>query len=215
VNVLKTTCVISVYGQSRLIRRFNALLLMSVCSAYAAVSHDGSIQTLDTVDVTGTADDLVGVADSATQGTVVAEQIEGRPLLRPGELLETIPGLIVTRHSGSGKANQYFLRGFNLDHGIDFSAAGSAWVRYFGPRPLIEDNSVRSSSSTIINLATGLKLSRQVQLSLELLNLFDAKVADIAYYYASQLQGEAAPVNDIHTHPAEPFTARVGLRINF
>lgn len=79
------------------------------------------IQTLDTVDVVGAADDLIGVADSATQGTVVASQIEGRPLLRPDELLETVPGLIVTQHSGSGKANQYFLRGFNLDHGTDFS----------------------------------------------------------------------------------------------
>jgi outer membrane receptor protein involved in Fe transport len=121
VTVLKTTCLISAFGQSRSIRRFNALLLMAVFGAYAAGAHAGGIQTLDTVDVTGTADDLVGVADSATQGTVVAGQIEGRPLLRPGELLETVPGLIVTQHSGSGKANQYFLRGFNLDHGTDFS----------------------------------------------------------------------------------------------
>ena len=40
---------------------------------------------------------------------------------RAGEILETVPGLIVTQHSGSGKANQYFLRGFNLDHGTDFA----------------------------------------------------------------------------------------------
>lgn len=60
-------------------------------------------------------------ADSASIGTVYAEQFENRPLSRPGELLEVVPGLIVTQHSGEGKANQYFLRGFNLDHGTDFA----------------------------------------------------------------------------------------------
>jgi hypothetical protein len=43
-----------------------------------------------------------------------------RPITREGELLETVPGMIVTQHSGDGKANQYFIRGFNLDHGTDF-----------------------------------------------------------------------------------------------
>ncbi|SOZ17136.1 TonB-dependent outer membrane receptor (fragment) [Cupriavidus taiwanensis] len=60
-------------------------------------------------------------AVSANQGYVSREQLANRPLLRPGELLETAPGLIVTQHSGDGKANQYFLRGFNLDHGTDLS----------------------------------------------------------------------------------------------
>jgi hypothetical protein len=61
-----------------------------------------------------------GVIDAASEGTVTREQLENRPLLRPGEVLEAVPGLIVTQHSGSGKANQFFLRGFNLDHGTDF-----------------------------------------------------------------------------------------------
>ncbi|BBP00702.1 TonB-dependent receptor [Sulfuriferula nivalis] len=100
---------------------YSATLLLAVLVSLSGSSLAGGIQTLDTVDVVGVTDDLVGVADSASQGTVVADQIDGRPLLRPGELLETIPGLIVTQHSGSGKANQYFLRGFNLDHGTDFS----------------------------------------------------------------------------------------------
>jgi outer membrane receptor protein involved in Fe transport len=64
---------------------------------------------------------LVGKADSASQGTVGAEQLSQRPVLRPGELIETVPGAIITQHSGSGKANQYFLRGFNLDHGTDLA----------------------------------------------------------------------------------------------
>ncbi|HTO53174.1 MAG TPA: TonB-dependent receptor [Myxococcota bacterium] len=63
----------------------------------------------------------IGTAESASEGTVPADALEERPLLRPGEVLETVPGLIVTQHSGEGKANQYFLRGFNLDHGTDFA----------------------------------------------------------------------------------------------
>lgn len=64
-----------------------------------------------------------GIAYSASQGTVTKEQLKNRPLLRPAEILETVPGLIVTQHSGDGKANQYFLRGFNLDHGTDFATS--------------------------------------------------------------------------------------------
>lgn len=74
-----------------------------------------------TVTVQGREDDLVGIADSATQGTVGAKELEDRPLLRSGEILETVPGVIITQHAGGGKANQYFLRGFNLDHGTDFA----------------------------------------------------------------------------------------------
>ena len=74
-----------------------------------------------TINVRGRADDLIGIADSATQGTVGAGEIEDRPILRSGEILETIPGVIITQHAGGGKANQYFLRGFNLDHGTDFA----------------------------------------------------------------------------------------------
>jgi hydrogenase/urease accessory protein HupE len=71
--------------------------------------------------VEGRADSLIGIADSATQGTVGAAQLAERPTLRPGEVLETVPGVIITQHAGGGKANQYFLRGFNLDHGTDFA----------------------------------------------------------------------------------------------
>jgi hypothetical protein len=79
----------------------------------------GALST--TLNVQGRADDLIGIADSATQGTVGAKEIQDRPILRSGEILETVPGLIITQHAGGGKANQYFLRGFNLDHGTDFA----------------------------------------------------------------------------------------------
>lgn len=64
---------------------------------------------------------LVGEAVSASEGVVGRQEIDSRPLLRSGDLLEFVPGLVATQHSGSGKANQYFLRGFNLDHGTDFA----------------------------------------------------------------------------------------------
>ena len=74
-----------------------------------------------TINVQGREDDLIGIAESGTQGTVGATEIQDRPILRSGEVLETVPGLIITQHAGGGKANQYYLRGFNLDHGTDFA----------------------------------------------------------------------------------------------
>jgi outer membrane cobalamin receptor len=96
-------------------RRFAAAL----AACHASCAWAGGIQTLEPVEVV--APGLVGVADSAGEGTVTQRQLAPRPWLRPGEVLETVPGLIVTQHSGDGKANQFFLRGFNLDHGTDFA----------------------------------------------------------------------------------------------
>jgi hydrogenase/urease accessory protein HupE len=76
---------------------------------------------LAAVVVEGRQDSMIGIASSATQGTVGAGEIADRPILRDGEILETVPGMIITQHAGGGKANQYFLRGFNLDHGTDFA----------------------------------------------------------------------------------------------
>jgi hypothetical protein len=69
--------------------------------------------------VSGRQDSLVGVARSAAEGVVGQDELSQRPIFRPGEVLETVPRMIVTQHAGGGKANQYFLRGFNLDHGTD------------------------------------------------------------------------------------------------
>lgn len=63
----------------------------------------------------------IGNAESASQGVVTEAELARRPVFRTGELLESVPGLVVTQHSGEGKANQYFLRGFNLDHGTDIA----------------------------------------------------------------------------------------------
>ena len=80
--------------------------------------------SLDTVEILGRETQLVGIVESGSQGVVGQNQFKTRPLERVGELVEVIPGMIATQHSGTGKANQYFLRGFNLDHGTDFAT----WV---------------------------------------------------------------------------------------
>jgi hypothetical protein len=78
-------------------------------------------ETLQTVQVIGHYDTAVGTSNAASEGTVEGDALQDIPLLRPGEVLETVPGLVVTQHSGDGKANQYFLRGYNLDHGTDLA----------------------------------------------------------------------------------------------
>ncbi len=75
---------------------------------------------LEAIIVEGRGTSRLDLAPSASEGVTGPEQLRRRPLLRPGELLETVPGVIITQHSGSGKGNQFFLRGFNLDHGTDF-----------------------------------------------------------------------------------------------
>ena len=95
--------------------------LTILASALSGVAHAAGVPTLQEVTVSSSSQDLIGLADSATEGTVTARQLANRPLLRPAEVMETIPGMVVTQHSGDGKANQYFLRGFNLDHGSDFA----------------------------------------------------------------------------------------------
>ena len=76
---------------------------------------------LEEIVVFGRGEHLIGEARAASEGTVGGADLAVRPLLRVAELLEVVPGLIAAQHSGSGKANQYFLRGFNLDHGTDFT----------------------------------------------------------------------------------------------
>ncbi|MES2257253.1 MAG: TonB-dependent receptor [Pseudomonadota bacterium] len=97
------------------------VLLGIAALALSAPAFAEEAKALETIQVLGHYDNSVGTSDAASQGTVTASLIANRPALRPGELLEFVPGVIVTQHSGDGKANQYFLRGFNLDHGTDFA----------------------------------------------------------------------------------------------
>ncbi|WP_265946903.1 TonB-dependent receptor [Dechloromonas sp. A34] len=92
---------------------------------------------------------------------------------------------------------------------------GALRLRYFGPRPLIKDNSVRSPASALTNLRLGYRLSPQTQLALDVYNLFDRRVNDIEYWYESQLTSESSPVSDRHVHPTEPRSLRLSLSHRF
>ncbi len=100
-------------------------LSASSAAVLACLSGLGAAQTADSkievVEVRGNYLNGVGTSDAASQGAVTSNLIGSRPTLRPGEVLEFVPGVIVSQHSGDGKANQYYLRGFNLDHGTDFA----------------------------------------------------------------------------------------------
>jgi outer membrane receptor protein involved in Fe transport len=87
----------------------------------AGLAQGDGVQKLDQINVFGHYETAVGTSDAASSGYITPQLIDDRPLQRPGEVLEYVPGMIVTQHSGAGKANQYFLRGFNLDHGTDFA----------------------------------------------------------------------------------------------
>ena len=105
------------HGRGRLGRM--AIACAAVVTLCGPKAWAGGEQVLEKVVVVGSSVDLAGVADSANVGTVTQKQLAARTFYRPGELLEATPGLVVSQHSGEGKANQFYLRGFNLDHGTD------------------------------------------------------------------------------------------------
>jgi hypothetical protein len=99
--------------------------------------------------------------------------------------------------------------------GRDGAWEGALRLRYFGPRPLIEDNSVRSHASTTLNGRIGYRIARDLRLELEGFNLANKRVSSIDYYYASQLKGEAEAHEDIHFHPLESRSFRLTLIKNW
>jgi hypothetical protein len=99
-------------------RQLHSLAIALLSGLPVAWADD--IRSLPAVEVFSSRYSLLGAADTANEGAVGQAQINTRIVARTGEVLEVVPGLIVSQHSGEGKANQYFLRGVNLDHGIDF-----------------------------------------------------------------------------------------------
>ena len=96
----------------------NAVMLVSA-SADITITAPRTFRNL--AEVENPAENLVGVASAGSEGAITAAQLAVRPVNRATEILETVPGLVISQHSGEGKANQYYLRGFNLDHGFDFA----------------------------------------------------------------------------------------------
>ena len=97
------------------------LLMLSATSAQGIETVDASLDAPELIEVSGRALESIGTAFSSSSSTVGYDDLKARPISRVGEILEVVPGLVATQHSGTGKANQFFLRGFNLDHGTDFA----------------------------------------------------------------------------------------------
>ena len=100
-----------------------ALGVLAFAAAPACAEEIDRTNEVEALTVWGRALDVIGTAHSGSEGVVGYEDLQNRPLMRVGEMVENVPGLIATQHSGTGKANQYFLRGFNLDHGTDLSVS--------------------------------------------------------------------------------------------
>ena len=115
-----------------------------------------------------------------------------------------IPGSIETVIAAGATVHNY--------HGF----FGGPRLRFFGPRPLIEDNSVRSDSTILLSAMLGYNIDKTWSVQAELFNLLNRKDSAIDYYYQSRLPGEAAEgVNDIHFHPVEPVSFRLGISAHF
>ncbi len=99
----------------------SALADTAATNSDAAAADTPDTGALAEVTVTASRLDLLGTATTASQGSVTEQELDLRPTYRVGQLLESVPGLVVTVHSGEGKANQFLARGFNLDHGTDIA----------------------------------------------------------------------------------------------
>ena len=117
-----------------------------------------------------------------------------------------------TDHDGPGRhipgaPNLVMAAGVTVDQGHGWF--GTARLRYFGARPLVEDDSVRSSATALVNARIGYRFANGLQAWLDIFNLFDTKASQIDYFYTSRLPGEPADgIADRHFHPAEPFAVR-------
>jgi len=105
--------------ESPLSARLSLAVATSLCASIAAAQP--ADPAIEEIIVFGRNTDLVGTAEAASEGSVSGADLLVQPLFKTAELLESMPGMVAVQHSGSGKANQYFLRGFNLDHGTDYS----------------------------------------------------------------------------------------------
>ena len=97
------------------------VVLHLTTSADVVVSGKRTFRNLADLDTP--VNDLIGIASASTVGVITAAQIDERETHRPADVLEAVPGLLISQHSGEGKANQYYLRGFNLDHGTDVASS--------------------------------------------------------------------------------------------
>jgi TonB-dependent receptor-like protein/carboxypeptidase family protein len=185
------------------------------------------VQTTIAVWTLDLASELVYGGDS---GTTEPSRASRRAGVEWANVFRPIPGLAIdadvsfskARFRGNdpagnrvpGSVEAVLSGGIAVDpHGGPF---GSVRVRYFGPRALVEDNSVRSHSSTLVHAQAGWEIAPGARVILDVFNVLDAKAGDAEYFYASRLSGEPpGGTEGIHVHPAEPRTARLSLSCAF
>jgi hypothetical protein len=157
-------------------------------AALATTASAGSSDELAAVTVTADRLRLIGTAATASEGVVVNDELVLLPAYRPGQLLETIPGLDVTSHSGEGKANQYLMRGYNLDHGTDLAT-------FVDGMPVNEPTHAHGQGYTDVNF------------------LIPELATNISYtkgtYYADE--GDFASVGSVHINYLDSIPDQVSL----
>ena len=147
-------------------------------------------QVPETVTVTALRFELLGTATTSSQGIILRQELQELPVYRAGQLLETVPGLVVTVHSGEGKANQYLLRGFNLDHGTDLAT-------FIDGMPVNMRTHAHGQGYTDLNffipeLATGINYSKGPYFAAE----GDyASVAAVHIDYLNEIQDQASIIH--------------------
>ncbi len=102
-------------------KTFSMMLIGGLGVSFSSIARADDEIKLKSTEIISHYENAISTSNAASQGAVTASLINNRPTLRTGEILEFVPGMIVSQHSGDGKANQYYLRGFNLDHGTDFA----------------------------------------------------------------------------------------------
>jgi outer membrane receptor protein involved in Fe transport len=162
-------------------------ILLTAGTSGVAAAAEGDVITPE-VEVIGHYETGVGTSDAASEGSVTYKLIEDRPVMRPGEILEFVPGMIITQHSGDGKANQYFLRGYNLDHGTDFAS-------YVAGMPVNLPTNAHGQGYSDLNFVIP-----------ELVSRIDFKKGP---YYADE--GDFSSVGAAHIEYFDQFPASTGL----
>jgi hypothetical protein len=173
--------------RSALLLTVASLVLSALAAAAIAADTEGTVAE---VVVTAARRELIGTSSTASEGIVVNDELALTPAFRPGQLLETVPGLQVTSHSGEGKANQYMMRGYNLDHGTDLAVSVDAM-------PINNPTHAHGQGYTDLNfmipeLATQIKFTKGT-------------------YYADQ--GDFASVGSIHLSYLDRIDDQVNLTV--
>ncbi len=76
-------------------------------------------QSAETIEITSESP-----AESASSVKLDSRELRYRSRTQPSDILRQVPGLVVSQHAGGGKSDQYFIRGFDADHGTDVAIFG-------------------------------------------------------------------------------------------